>query len=142
MANWPQNRPNRATIILESVKKPQIKSTIIECFNVKTIQNFQPFVVYCAWWVHILPALWGMKGTYLGFQSIIVSILDHMLKYRILGFICRTPENRVFSPFFAFFAQNGLFRQISSQNISQSRCRAETIKVWKVLKNFQTLRKC
>ena len=55
----------------------------------------------CTYW----PALWGNKNTYLGFQSIIVSILDHMFKYRILGLICRTPENTEFLHIFPKNAQ-------------------------------------
>ena len=64
----------------------------------------------CTYW----PALWGMKGTYLGFQSIIVSILDHMFKYGILGLVCRTPENREFLPISPKNAKMAFFRQIST----------------------------
>ena len=35
----------------------------------------------------------GMKGTYIGFQSMVVSILDQVFKYRFVGLLSGTPEN-------------------------------------------------
>ena len=49
----------------------------------------------CTYW----PALRGMKGTYIGFQSMVVSILDHVFKYRSMGLVSGAPENGLFSPF-------------------------------------------
>ena len=68
--NWPQFRPKIFNICWPSVPDG------------------------CTYW----PALRGMKGTYLGYQSMIVSILDHLFGYGFLGLICRTLENSVFWP--------------------------------------------
>ena len=34
-----------------------------------------------------------MKGTYIGFQSMVVSILDQVFKYRFVGLLSGAPEN-------------------------------------------------
>ncbi len=68
----------------------------------------------CLVGAHTGPRSGGMKGTYLGFESIMVSILDHVFKYGILGLICRTPENREILPISPKNAKKVFFRQIST----------------------------
>ena len=56
-----------------------------------------------------LPFL-GMKGTYMGFQSMAVSILNHVFKYRFGGLLSGAPENRLcHMPFLPFGVQKGDF---------------------------------
>ncbi len=50
-----------------------------------------------------------MKGTYIGFQSMVVSILDHVFKYRFMGLVSGAPENGIFPAIFAILGQKGDF---------------------------------
>ena len=55
-------------------------------------------------------SLLKMKGTYIGFQSMAVSILDHVFKYRFGGLLSGAPENRLcHMPFLPFGVQKGDF---------------------------------
>ena len=53
-----------------------------------------------------LPFL-GMKGTYISFQSMAVSILDHVFKYRFGGLLSGAPENGLNLVVFASLGKKG-----------------------------------
>ena len=79
---WPENRP-----------QPKM--------GLNGVRNFAP--TWWSGWVGVpggytyCTSLRAMKGTHICFQSMIVSILGHMLVCRLLGLVCETPENRQFS---------------------------------------------
>ena len=59
----------------------------------------------CTYW----PALRGMEGTYIGFQSMILSILDHLFWNGVLRPFCRSLENSRVLAYVAHIGPKGLF---------------------------------